>query len=126
MADKKIIAIDFDGVLHSFKSGWTKANDIPDPPTRGAIAWLMHLMVSDGISVVIFSARNEDAAGVIAMKQWLLKYGLPELYVFAIDFPIKKPACHLLIDDRCFCFKGKFPTMSEIDDFVPWHGNGVW
>lgn len=37
---KKIIAVDFDGVLHSYISGWKGARNIPDPPTPGAIRWL--------------------------------------------------------------------------------------
>lgn len=124
MTDKKIIAIDFDGVLHSFKSGWTGADNISDPPTDGAIDWLIELVYL--YDVVIFSARNEDPTAICAIKMWLCKHGMLWMDIDKLDFPTKKPACHLLIDDRCFCFKGKFPTMSDIDDFVPWHGNGVW
>lgn len=122
--DKKIIAIDFDGVLHSFKSGWTSTCDIADPPVDGAIAWLTKLVYL--YDVVIFSARNEDVGAVGAMKRWLFKYGMLWMDVDKIEFPTKKPAWHILIDDRCFCFKVQFPSMKEINDFVPWHGNGVW
>ena len=124
MDDKKVIAVDFDGVLHSFKSGWTGACDIIDPPTDGAIAWLIKLVYS--YDVVIFSARNENADAICAMKRWLFKYGMLWMDIDKIDFPTKKPSCHILIDDRCFCFKEQFPTLDELDSFVPWHGNGVW
>ncbi len=122
--DKKIIAVDFDGVLHSFTTGWTQSNHIPDPPVDGAITWLIKLIYS--YDVVIFSARNENLEAVSAMKRWLFEYGMLWMDIDKLEFPTKKPACHLLIDDRCFCFKGNFPSLSEIDNFVPWHGNGVW
>lgn len=38
----------------------------------------------------------------------------------SITFPSQKPAAWLTIDDRAICFKGEFPTMSEIDEFKPW------
>lgn len=123
MMDKKTIAVDFDGVLYSFESGWT-GDDLPDPPVEGAIAWLIQLIYNYDIS--IYSARNESPDTVAAMKRWLVKYGLLWVDVRKIDFPTKKPACNLLIDDRCFCFKGQFPTVDEIDNFVPWHGKGIW
>ena len=43
----------------------------------------------------------------------------------AIGFPTKKPAAFLTIDDRCFCFEGHFPTLGDIDDFVPWNKKGL-
>ncbi len=125
MDNRKVIAVDFDGVINSFASGWTSANDLPDPPTDGAIHWLSEL-INSPYKVVIFSARNEDWRAVLAMETWLRKYGMHPFNVSKLSFPTKKPACHMLIDDRCFCFRGNFPTLSMIDDFVPWHGNGVW
>lgn len=124
MDNRRIIAIDFDGVLHSFTSGWTETCNITDPPTKGAIAWLTKLVHI--YNVVIFSARNEDVDAICAMKRWLFEHGMLWIDIDKLEFPTKKPACHLLIDDRCFCFKGKFPTVSEINNFMPWHGNGVW
>ena len=125
MDNRKIIAVDFDGVLHSFASGWTTSTDLPDPPTEGAIAWLSAL-INSPYKIVIFSSRNEDWRAIQAMQRWLIKYGMNQLNVGKLQFPTKKPACHILIDDRCFCFKGKFPTLDELDKFSPWHGNGVW
>ena len=39
-----LLCLDFDGVIHSFKSGWKGATNIPDPPVEGAIDWLRSLL----------------------------------------------------------------------------------
>ena len=47
-ASNPIICVDFDGVIHSYKSGWRGVAVIPDPPVPGAIEWLeCHLPVPD-------------------------------------------------------------------------------
>ena len=35
-----IICVDFDGVIHSYTSGWKGIDVIPDDPVPGAIEWL--------------------------------------------------------------------------------------
>lgn len=123
---KKLVAIDFDGVLYSFSSGWTGTDDLPDPPVKGAIKWLLRLVGTMKYDVVIFSCRNKSWRGRKAIKQWLVKYGFPKEFLRLLSFPKTKPA-GLLIDDRCICFNGRnFPTKSELDNFKPWHGKGVW
>lgn len=119
------IAVDFDGVLHSFKSGWIRRTSIPDPPVAGAIGWLIHLIEMD-FDVVIFSSRGRSLLGRRAMKKWLIRWHLPMKYLKQIHFPFLKPGAHILIDDRCFCFRGEFPSMDDIERFTPWHGKGVW
>src|SRR5882672_3079773 len=37
---KPILCLDFDGVLHSYSSGWKGADVIPDAPTPGMAAFL--------------------------------------------------------------------------------------
>ena len=37
---KPILCLDFDGVVHSYKSGWQGVDAIPDPPTEGFFEWL--------------------------------------------------------------------------------------
>ena len=54
-----ILCIDFDGVLHSYSSGWKGARNIPDPPVTGAIEWLDSL-VEDGEAVCAMAPRFRD------------------------------------------------------------------
>lgn len=112
---KKIISIDFDGVIHSYMSGWQGADVIPDPPVPGAIVWLSRLCRDGRFDVQIFSSRSHQSGGVQAMAKWLLDNGLAPMWLEEIRFPAAKPSAHLTIDDRAFCFQGQFPTLDEID-----------
>ena len=129
-----IICVDFDGVIHSYTSGWQGIDIISDPPVRGAIKWLeAHLQVPDSVCtmagiysgpvVQIYSARSKSWFGRRAMKKWLIKYGLHPGYISEghLKFPIKKPKAFLTIDDRAICFDGTFPSSSEMLAFKPWY-----
>jgi len=37
---KPILCLDFDGVIHSYSSGWKGADVIPDPPVPGAFDFI--------------------------------------------------------------------------------------
>ena len=37
---KLILCLDFDGVIHSYSSGWKGADVIPDPPVPGALRFI--------------------------------------------------------------------------------------
>ncbi len=119
---QKIICIDFDGVLHSYKSGWQGANVIPDAPVDGAINWLQSLLDSETLKPCIYSARSCQEGGIEAMKTWLVLNGLPSMYIEQglLEFPTQKPAAWLTIDDRAIVFDGTFPNMGEIANFKSW------
>lgn len=129
-----IICVDFDGVIHSYSSGWKGVDIIPDDPVPGAIEWLMdHLPMPDGVcamadpykgpEVQIYSSRSKESAGIKAMKAWLIKHGMRSEYITEgiLKFPTQKPAAFLTIDDRAICFNGSFPTAQEMMSFKPWN-----
>jgi hypothetical protein len=130
-----IICVDFDGVIHSYKSGWQGVSVIPDDPVPGAIDWLMeHLPMPDALGgsfapeykgpiVQIYSSRSKSWFGRRAMVKWLIKHGLPPSYISdgILKFPSKKPAAFLTIDDRAICFDGTFPTAGQMMAFKPWN-----
>jgi hypothetical protein len=125
---KRIILVDFDGVIHSYTSGWKGARVIPDPPVPGAITWLFRMVCDGRFEVCIYSSRSRQWGGKRAMKRWLKEQAGGIWYespsgpgLEDIRFPTKKPAAFLTIDDRCFCFGGQFPSPNDIDDFVPWN-----
>ena len=130
-----IICVDFDGVIHSYKSGWQGVGNIPDPPVKGAIEWLeKHLPIPDAVcamapkhtgpTVQIYSSRSKSWRGRRAMKKWLVKNGLHPSYITdnILKFPIKKPPAFLTIDDRAICFDGTFPSTEEMMSFKTWYG----
>lgn len=117
----KQIGLDFDGVLHSYKSGWQGADNITDEPNEYAIGYLRALLSVNGIKVNIFSSRNFQEGGVQAMKDWLIKNGLDDHLVELIDFPLEKKGFFVMLDDRAIQFSGKFPTIDELINFKPWY-----
>ena len=117
---KKTILVDFDGVLHSYTSGWKGIEAIPDPPVPGALEFLQVLIRDPELDVCIYSSRSENENGRSAMRSWLLQNGLEIRDLNKIRFPERKPGAFLTIDDRAFCFKGVFPSLEEIHSFQPW------
>lgn len=65
----KDLCIDFDGVIHSYKSGWLGIDKIPDEPVDGAIEWLVKLK-ENGFQPNIYSSRSKSWFGRRAMKKW--------------------------------------------------------
>lgn len=138
MTKNPIICVDFDGVIHSYISGWKGADVIPDPPVDGALDWIRdHLPIPEAISamgpeyvgpeVVIYSARSGQSGGIKAMQAWFIKHGLHPAYIFdgILKFPKEKPAAFLTLDDRAICFTGKFPTSVEMMSFQTWQKQNV-
>lgn len=141
------IVLDFDGVIHSYTSGWKGPRVIPDPPVPGAIEFLLEAGVCYDIAVS--SSRSHYWFGRAAMRNYIAEHmrtffenaadytsakntdSLEELEkeidfkVYAnmrgISFPKHKPPALLTIDDRAMTFKGEWPSMQEIKSFRPWY-----
>lgn len=117
----RIICIDFDGVLHSYTSGWQGADVVADPPVPGAIEWIRHMLYDDGFDPQIYSSRSRQEGGIDAMRNWLKENGMTYEEVHQLQFPTQKPAAFLTIDDRAICFNGTFPPLGYMRDFKPWN-----
>jgi hypothetical protein len=96
---RRTVCLDFDGVIHSYRSGWCGAEVIPDPPihgTRQAVARLRKKY-----RVVVHSARCATDEGVKAIETWLDKNGIE------VDEVCRyKPPAAVYIDDRAIPFTG--------------------
>lgn len=114
---KKTILIDFDGVIHSYSSGWKGIYSIIDPPVDGAFEMLNKYL--DQFEVFIFSTRCESQEGIDAIRRWFRFYKFERLHELQYTY-WKRPAW-LTIDDRTFQFKGIFPSVEEIEKFKPWN-----
>lgn len=130
---KPILCLDFDGVLHSYTSGWQGAHFIPDPPVPGAMAFLIEAHKS--FELHIFSSRSNQEGGLLAMKSWL-EYWMRKEYGWdkgteavatgngalnSIQWPTVKPSAFVTIDDRALTFTGEWPSIESLRAFKPWN-----
>lgn len=130
---KPILCLDFDGVLHSYSSGWQGADAIPDPPVPGAIAFLWDAI--EHFDVQILSSRSHQPGGIDAMQEWLARWdrdywkdrpgGRPRTCLtLCVKFPTEKPPAMVTLDDRAVTFTGVFPSIESLESFRPWnHAN---
>ena len=134
---KPILCLDFDGVLHSYSSGWKGADVIPDPPVDGMVKFLDKAI--ERFDVQIFSSRSHQPGGVDAMKAWLWEaiahyfdcpfagdpHGLDRAIIVrdALTFPTEKPPAMVTIDDRALCFTGNWNDFDpqRLLEFQPWN-----
>ena len=68
---KKRICFDFDGVIHSYTSGWKGVNIIPDPPVEG-IKKVIDDLISKNYEIVIFTTRATGIEGYNASTSILI------------------------------------------------------
>lgn len=112
----KTVVFDFDGVIHSYTSGWKGQYVIPDPPVPG-IKEAIDDIRSAGYEVVVVSTRCASVQGNGAVRAWLLDN---EIEVDAVM--MKKPPAIVYIDDRAICFDGKPETLlAKVREFAPWY-----
>lgn len=123
---KPILCLDFDGVIHSYASGWKGADVIPDPPVDGAITFMLGALRH--FDVTIFSSRSGQRGGIDAMTRWLKEHAGQTWYetpdgpgLESIRFPTEKPSAMISIDDRALTFDGTWPAIQTLKDFQPWN-----
>ena len=98
---RRTICLDFDGVIHSYQSGWCGAEVIPDPPIHGSKDAVDRLRKH--FRVVVHSARCRSDAGLEAVKAWLHKHGIE------VDEVCQhKPPAFAYVDDRAIPFRGEW------------------
>lgn len=115
---KQTVVFDFDGVIHSYTSGWQGEGVANDPPVPG-IKEALKAVHDAGYQVAVMSTRCASLAGSIAVQNYLSKHGMIE-YVDRVCKD-KLPAI-VYIDDRAICFDGHSETLlSKIQSFKPWN-----
>lgn len=125
--ERYTVAVDFDGVIHSYTSPWVAPHIIPDAPVDGAISWLFRTI--QRFEVVIFTTRGKTWRGRWAVRRWLRRHagnlwnespgarGLEDVTVTAT-----KPAALIYLDDRAYRFTGtNFPDAEEVHRARPWN-----
>lgn len=138
---KPILCLDFDGVLHSYCSGWKGPDIIPDPPTPGMVAFLDKAI--EVFDVQIFSSRSHQhgayRTGVEAMQDFIWNalshhfdcpmggdprgFDRARAIRDALSYPTEKPPAMITIDDRALCFTGNWSDFDpqRLLEFQPWN-----
>ena len=113
---KKTVAFDFDGVIHSYTSGWQGAEVVPDPPVPG-IKESIEALRAANYEVVVVSSRANTYEGAMAIMHYLEANGI------TVDMVTdKKPPALVYVDDRAICFDGNASSLVEqIVNFRPWN-----
>jgi hypothetical protein len=133
------LCLDFDGVIHSYTSGWKGAAVIPDPPVSGAIDAIQRYR--EKFRVCIHSSRfnrenGDPITNMFAVRKWLVQHGIGAWSVSiegsdedVEEHPIclvsTKPPALVTIDDRAITFTGTFPDVQTLLDFKPWNKQHV-
>lgn len=113
---KQTVVFDFDGVIHSYTSGWQGVGVIPDPPVPGIKEAIDNIRAA-GYEVVVVSTRCTSAEGRIALYHYLKQH-----HIEVDDIRVEKPPAIVYIDDRAICFDGHPETLlAKIVNFVPWN-----
>lgn len=128
---KPILCLDFDGVIHSYTSGWQGAGVCNDPPVEGTEAFLYE--ATKHFRVMIYSSRSKSLAGRRAMKRYMRQHFKTPLTFSpshdadflneAVSYPWFKPSALITIDDRALTFTGEWSdfTPEKLWAFKPWN-----
>jgi hypothetical protein len=124
---KPILCLDFDGVCHSYVSGWKGAAVIPDPFVPGLFEFLE--AAQPHFDVQIFSSRSNQEGGREAMMAWFVTQRKlwramgghqQDDAPLSLSFPTEKPPAFIGIDDRVLTFRGEWPDVEELRGFRTW------
>jgi hypothetical protein len=136
---KPILCLDFDGVIHSYTSGWIEHDFIPDRPVAGALEFIAEAIKHYDVKIHSSrSAAKYENSGKRAMNNWLEYWArqiLPNseedgwtanAVINAICYnkeawPTDKPPAFVTIDDRALTFDGTWPSMQTLKEFKPWN-----
>lgn len=110
------VVFDFDGVIHSYTSGWKGVANIPDPPVPGIREAIAEIRAA-GYQVVVVSTRCSEPDGLMAIRKFM-----DENNILVDDISAHKPPALVYIDDRALCFDGHPETLlNKIQEFKPWY-----
>jgi hypothetical protein len=108
----KNIAVDFDGVVHTFDKGWHDGTCYGDP-IDGSLDALKSL--SQKFNVIIFSAKVRPDRPLVAGKtgtelvdEWLIKHNVRK---YVTDITHEKPRAEYYIDDKAIRFTNNWPSI---------------
>ena len=113
---RPVICLDFDGVIHSFETGWIDADVIPDKPIDH-MSGLINSLHQKGAVILVHSSRCGYEGGVEAIEKWLKKNNISVTKVCK-----HKPNADVYVDDLAYKFEGHYKLqqflMDKFQDFL--------
>ena len=114
----KVLAVDFDGVIHKYSKGWVDGT-IYDEPMSGALE-IMGELTKQGFGIIIHTTRlNPEAHSLVEVEQqvqminkWLKENGFEKGKHYQAITALK-PKASFYIDDRAI----KFTNWQKIRKF---------
>jgi len=107
---RKTICLDFDGVVHLYRSGWQgSVTAITDPPTLG-VRDAVDKLLGKGFDVKVYSTRCAEPQGYLAVQNWLRRHEI------RADVARSKPPAVLYVDDRGYRFDGDWDALLAFVD----------
>jgi hypothetical protein len=128
---KPILCLDFDGVIHSYTSGWQGVGVCADPPVNNTLTFLYE--ATKVFKVAIYSSRSKSLAGRAAMRRYMREHFNLSLTFSpdhdadwlheAVYYPWFKPSAFITIDDRALTFNGSWGDYhpASLLAFKPWN-----
>ncbi len=116
------LCLDFDGVCHSYTSGWQGEEVILDPPVDGLFEFLEEVTAT--FVVAIYSVRSKTGYGRAAMRRWFDLWSPDSVKKLGLKFPDSKPSAYVSLDDRVLTFTGEWPAVQTLVEFQPWNKQG--
>ena len=117
-AKRKVVCMDFDGVIHSNRKRWVGTHVINDVPVPGAKEGIAELRLTYRVIVYSGRCRVEGAAQVI--EKWLVQHGILVDAVVSV-----KPNADYFVDDKAVCFGGDWSQLKEdVKSFRHWQSAG--
>lgn len=125
---KPILCLDFDGVIHSYTSGWHGADIVKDPPVPGAMAFIKQ--ATQTFRVMVYSSRSGQKGGIEAMRAYIRRHAAAfdpgecrkeQPWYSIIEYPTEKPSAMVTLDDRAITFTGTWPSVESLIKFKPWN-----
>jgi hypothetical protein len=123
---KPVLCLDFDGVIHSYVSGWQGATIISDPPVPGALEFIRAAVQC--FTLAVYSSRSSQPGGITAMQRWLQEWAERDLpagadltFLGQLQWPQEKPLAFVTLDDRALTFTGQWPSLESLLAFRPWN-----
>jgi len=115
--DLKNIAIDFDGVIHTFDKGFHDGTCY-GAPIDGSLLAIKEL--SKKFNIIIFTAKAKPSRPLVQGKtgtelviEWLTKHDVMQ---YVQEVTAEKPRAQLYIDDKGYHFKNWQSTLKYVEE----------